>query len=350
VGLLLQRHGVRPHLGILHRPRPSTPDLCSSIPAGHLRSQPSSGPWQNSGRCHSCHWPHAGRAGTPRPKITTQWELDFRLTRQLSSYTWKDPPPTQVKPIPITVLHQATTVARLVNLPFHQALPDMITLGFYFLLRPGEYASSDNPDTMPFRFQDVHLMLYNRRLNPSWASQQESEAITFIGLEFTNQKNGVHSEIIGLGRSGNSAFCPVSAALRRVLHLRQHNAPPTQPLYSYFSRGRWCSISSQHLTSALRATVTSFGAAFGLQPHEISARSLRASGAMALLCANVDTDHTRLIGRWKSDEMLRYLHVQAFPVVADLAPAMLRHGHYSLIPNQPLGAPAPRALAPAPRP
>jgi len=211
--------------------------------------------------------------GRPDPRLQPSGKLDFRLTRQLSSYTRKDPQPTRVKPILITVLHQATAVARLVNLPFHQALSDMITLGFYFLLQPGEYASSDNPDATPFRFQDIHLMLYNRRLDPSQASQQELEAITFISLEFTNQKNGVRGEIIGLGCSGNSAFCPVSAALRRVLHLRQHNAPPTQPLYSYFYRGRWCSISSQHLTSALRATVTSFGAAFGLQPHEISARS-----------------------------------------------------------------------------
>jgi hypothetical protein len=54
---------------------------------------------------------------------------------------------------------------------------------------------------------------------------------------------------------------------------------------------------------------------------------------MALLCAHVDTDRIRLLGRWRSDEMLCYLHVQAYPVVADLAPAMLQHGNFTLIPN-----------------
>jgi hypothetical protein len=54
---------------------------------------------------------------------------------------------------------------------------------------------------------------------------------------------------------------------------------------------------------------------------------------MALLCANVDTDKIRLLGRWHSDEMLRYLHVQALPVVAPLANLMVRHGHFSFIPN-----------------
>jgi hypothetical protein len=66
-------------------------------------------------------------------------------------------------------------------------------------------------------------------------------------------------------------------------------------------------------------------------------RSLRASGAMALLCADVDLDHIRLLGRWRSDEMLRYLHVQAFPIVAPLAEQMVRHGFYTLIPNNRVG-------------
>jgi hypothetical protein len=55
---------------------------------------------------------------------------------------------------------------------------------------------------------------------------------------------------------------------------------------------------------------------------------------MALLCAKVDTDTIRLLGRWRSDEMLRYLHVQTFPLVAPLAFQMLRHGHFSLMANQ----------------
>jgi hypothetical protein len=57
---------------------------------------------------------------------------------------------------------------------------------------------------------------------------------------------------------------------------------------------------------------------------------------MALLYGNVDTDRIRLLGRWRSDEMLRYLHVQAFPVVAHIASTMLQHGNFTLIPNNPL--------------
>ncbi len=72
---------------------------------------------------------------------------------------------------------------------------------------------------------------------------------------------------------------------------------------------------------------------YGIQSHQVSIRSLRSSGAMSLLCAKVDTDMIRLLGRWRSDEMMRYLHVQTFPLVAPLAAQMLQHGNFTLIPN-----------------
>jgi hypothetical protein len=59
---------------------------------------------------------------------------------------------------------------------------------------------------------------------------------------------------------------------------------------------------------------------------DVSVRSTRSGGAMALLCAGVDSDRIRLIGRWRSDEMYRYLHVQAQPVMTGLAAAMLPLG------------------------
>jgi hypothetical protein len=98
----------------------------------------------------------------------------------------------------------------------------------------------------------------------------------------------------------------------------------------------WRDIDTPTLTTRLRSTVTVLGRAYGLQPTDISVRSLCASGAMALLCAQVDTNVIRLLGRWHSDKMLRYLHVQSFPLVTPLASQMLHQGAYTLIPNTPL--------------
>jgi hypothetical protein len=76
------------------------------------------------------------------------------------------------------------------------------------------------------------------------------------------------------------------------------------------------------------------GAFYEVLPSDISVQS----GAMALLCANADTDHIRLLGCWQFNEMLRSLHVQVFPVDPRFAPVMLQFGHFSLIPNQPVPA------------
>ena len=41
-----------------------------------------------------------------------------------------------------------------------------------------------------------------------------------------------------------------------------------------------------------------------ITPDEVSAHSLRAGGAAALLCTNVDPNVIQLLGRWKSDAMI----------------------------------------------
>ena len=71
----------------------------------------------------------------------------------------------------------------------------------------------------------------------------------------------------------------------------------------------------------------------GLVPREITSRSLRAGGAQALLCARVDTDEIKLLGRWKSGAMLRYLSAQALPVMDKFAQCTLTGGHFTVTPN-----------------
>jgi len=282
-------------------------------------------------------WDRRSPSWASKPRLTTSGTLDIRLSRLLSAYTKQDSPPTRVKPIPISVLQNAVFSHRQRRAPHNYAIADMITLGFFFLLRPGEYAATTNPESSPFRLCDVHLFRGNTRL--TFAQVTDGPMPTFAALEFTNQKNGVRGELIGLGPSGDAAFCPVHAIRSRVLHLIQHRAPPTTPLFTYYDYNLPLQVTSAHLTGAIRVAVQVIGHQVGLNPTDVSVRSLRASGAMALLCANVDTDRIRLLGRWRSDEMLRYLHVQAVPLVAPIASAMLRHGQFHLLPNTPIHAP-----------
>jgi hypothetical protein len=73
----------------------------------------------------------------------------------------------------------------------------------------------------------------------------------------------------------------------------------------------------------------------GVLPTEINAKSLRSTGAMALLNQNVDHNRIRLIGRWQSDAMLSYIHVQAHDIMSDYSSLMLQGGDFTLIPTSP---------------
>ena len=54
---------------------------------------------------------------------------------------------------------------------------------------------------------------------------------------------------------------------------------------------------------------------------------------MALLCSGVDHDIISLIGGWRSDEMMRYLHVQAEPIMRNFSKLMISHSNYNLLPH-----------------
>ena len=54
---------------------------------------------------------------------------------------------------------------------------------------------------------------------------------------------------------------------------------------------------------------------------------------MALLVAKVDPNVIQMLGRWRSDEMFRYLHLSAEPIMRDFARRML-DADFRLAPSQ----------------
>jgi hypothetical protein len=119
-----------------------------------------------------------------------------------------------------------------------------------------------------------------------------------------------------------------------VATLRQSAATADTPLNAFreSASSPFRYVAATDLTRRIRAALL-------LHPDpaytvaDVSVRSTRAGGAMALLCAGIDSDRIRLVGRWRSDEMYRYLHVQAQPVMTGLSAAMLRGGSFRLTPS-----------------
>ena len=122
-------------------------------------------------------------------------------------------------------------------------------------------------------------------------------------------------EIVGHARSGHAYTCPVAALVCRVLHLWAHQAPPDTRLCTvYLSPWQLAYVTSKHLTATIRSSALCHPH-LGILAQDVSAHALWAGSAMALLCGHVDTDVIKLVGRWRSDEMLKYLHLQAYPVM-----------------------------------
>jgi hypothetical protein len=174
-----------------------------------------------------------------------------------------------------------------------------------------------------------------RRVLAVNAMPDDLDRATFVTLTFTMPQNGVQGEVIGLGLSGDPFVCPVSnATAQGVRHLLAHHAPADTPLSTYFQADQASYVTRTDITTTLRTSVRALGSASGFHHSEFSARPLRAAGGKALvLCAHGDSDTICLLGRWHSDKMLRYLTVQAQPIMWDFATRMLQGGQYTLLPN-----------------
>ncbi len=272
------------------------------------------------------------RMGAPDPRLNSFGQLDFRLASLYHAWQLSDDPPSRVKPLPLTLVAQVCHLAELDTTPRASAAATCLVIGFYFLLRPGEYLGV--PHRTQFRFGDVRLWIGSRALDHTTCPDADILAATFVTLTFNHQKNGVRNETVGHGRSGHASLCPVRALGNRLLSLRNHGATADTPLNAFRAPGatRWSFILPSDLTSRLR-TALALHPDPAFSPTDVSIRSTRAGGAMALLCAGVDSDRIRLLGRWRSDEMYRYLHVQAQPVMTGLAAAMLRGGSFRLTPT-----------------
>ena len=88
------------------------------------------------------------------------------------------------------------------------------------------------------------------------------------------------------------------------------------------------------ILKTLKTVVGFCGPNLGFEAKNVSTRYLRAAGAMALLCLVIDRNITKMTGRWRIDEMLRYLHGQAEPLMRKFSQLMLTHGNYSFLTHQ----------------
>jgi hypothetical protein len=87
------------------------------------------------------------------------------------------------------------------------------------------------------------------------------------------------------------------AVVWQVIHLHEHNAVATTSIATSYESNHHRPVKPNGNTLILCHAVRLIGPEVGLVEADVSARSLRAGGAMALLCAQVDDNIIHLLGR-----------------------------------------------------
>ena len=258
------------------------------------------------------------------PRYGNQLTMAIELAALKTAYSKADPPPEKVKPVPIDLIRHACN-----HLPKDfrgQAIANALIVGFFWLLRPGEYTYCSKYNH-PIRLQDTTLQTRTGFANAVSAPISTIPNSHGVVLNFPNQKNQRKNDPVTHGDTTDPVLSPVQAITRQVLHLREHNAPPQTPLYSYYQQGTLKQVTARDLTTALRSSCSAIGAKFGLTPKDISVRALRNGGCVALIRAGVDPLQARLMGRWRSWSMLEYLQETSLDT-SSFAQRMLDSGSY----------------------
>jgi hypothetical protein len=254
----------------------------------------------------------------PRKEVPGSNRNHPLLASCLNALSDEDDPHTRAYPANITIIqntmHKILDTAHPIHGRFNQHVIDLCIVGFFWLLRPAEYLSTDaSGRSQAFRLQDITFMVGDRLFSATDTSLNDFDTesrITRAALTFNDQKNAVRGKQIGHAATNDPQLCPCKALARISVHLRSVQARPDTPLYVYqYPDLMRKHVSPTNINNALRHSANDIQHLTGIDPSLLSARSLRPGGATALLCTGIDTDVIQLLVPRRDSKKWRYLHL-----------------------------------------
>ena len=179
----------------------------------------------------------------------------------LDGFRKADPPTTKQLPV------EADVPEFLVQLglspearELDRTLGDLTMIAFYYLLCIGKYNTkgtrNNSKQTEEFKMGDITFFAKDKQGNlrclPRNATSDLIAAADGATMKLDNQKNGWKGVCVYQEANGDPLDCPVKALGRRYLHLRANGATKTTIISSYFTKGRCYSVTSNHVSSALK--------------------------------------------------------------------------------------------------
>ena len=268
--------------------------------------------------------------GQHSPVYQTQGEYILPIKRLLEGFRRADPPATPQLAVPAAVPARALKLGYITSNPRSQAVGDLVNIGFFFLLRSGEYTKPRQikrngkmvraTRTVQFRVADVGFWRDGQILprRSPLKTLLKADAAT---MKISNQKNGrmgqtLHHQGTGQGRA-------VASLARRVHHILSNNGTEENLLCDVLANDTWTAIQSAEIVAAVRSAAKSLNLQHkGIDPDLIGAHSLRAGGAMALKIMGYSDSTIRKFGRWASDTWQMYIHSQISKLYEGVAAKM----------------------------
>ena len=271
--------------------------------------------------------------GERSPLYRADNKYNLQIERCVEGMRRQDPPATPQLALPVKVvsaLHQraqSTTSTKL------QAISDLASIAFFYLLRVGEYTRPRvvkkngkwvrATRTVQFHVGDVGFFKDGKilpRRSPLSTLLQADGAT----LKITNQKNGRMGETIHHETVKNTPHGPIQALARRVHHIMSNGGSEDNLICDFINdQGIWNNITSTDMRKELRATVTDLKLHLqGIDADLVGVHSLRAGGAMAMKLHGLDDTTIMKQGRWTSLTFLMYIHSQIAHLGKDISTKM----------------------------
>jgi hypothetical protein len=201
-----------------------------------------------------------------------------------------------------------------------EAVADLITIAFFYLLRVGEYTTPSKAQekrTIALRDCDVRLWK-DGNLLPHSAGLETLLLADSATICIAHTKNGTKGAVVHHDAIGGP-ICPVAAMARRIANIQQgSNKTPICLVYHPSGAISW--VTDRDIGRGVR-----WGATFdclltkGYTLDRISPHSLRAGGAMAMKLSGESDSTIMKVGRWTSLTYLTYIHSQIGTLTAGLA-------------------------------
>jgi hypothetical protein len=262
----------------------------------------------------------------PRRRVANQTHYDPAFQRLLKRFHQEDPAPLRQLALPVATIRWLA--ASFTGSPHRQAISDLVTLAYFFLLRVCEYArTAEERLTQPLRKKDIRLWKGGTLLSPDdeWDTLRQATSVTIC---LAIHKNGDKDTVLHHTTSEDPGFDPVLAAARRLHALR--GAPPDTPLSVISTATLAAHVSDKDIRTAVRAAAVATNLpAKGFPLSRLGTHSIRAAGATALAIRGYDSHLIKKLGRWNGETFLIYIQSQiaelTYGIAKSMAPSLSFH-------------------------